>query len=132
MKLSFSLNSKKPAASAQTAAAPKPALKPAAVSAFGDDEPEPTEDADQPAQSTKPRGDVNRLLAAKSASAAQTKAEKKRMAQELRVDRTVFQYDEVYDAMKDSEVKAKEAKDEDKERKASNSLTYRVQSLTDT
>ncbi|EJD53000.1 hypothetical protein AURDEDRAFT_142078 [Auricularia subglabra TFB-10046 SS5] len=115
MKLSFSLNAKKPA----TGTAP-PRKPPTAFGGFNDgaDEGDGDPDAGVANVAKKARGDVNRLLAAQSASAKLTKAEKKKIAAELKVDNTVFQYDEVYDAMKDSEARAKARKeDEEKERK---------------
>ncbi|KZV90243.1 hypothetical protein EXIGLDRAFT_617184 [Exidia glandulosa HHB12029] len=109
MKLSFSLNAKKPNNSPAIGAT-KPPPK---FGAFNDDNDDDQQDAPLVKEASKARGDVNRLLAAKSAAAAQTKAEKKRLAAELKVDKTVFQYDEVYDAMKTSEIKAKARKDEE-------------------
>lgn len=91
MKLSFSLA--KPAASS---------LKPPTAFASLDDD-----DGDGTVPDTK------HAAANKSLLAQTSKAAKKRIDQELKVDPTVYQYDEVWEKMQDVKLKQKEAKEAD-------------------
>ncbi|KAH7914691.1 coiled-coil domain-containing protein 55-domain containing protein [Hygrophoropsis aurantiaca] len=108
MKLSFSLGNKntKPVGAA-------PPLKPPTVfSSFDDDEPV---DA-APTLSGNKIATVNKQLLAKNVESS--KAARKRMEQEMTVDSTVYQYDEVWDKMQEVKSRQKEAKEVDaKQRK---------------
>jgi coiled-coil domain-containing protein 55 len=105
MKLSFSLKAKPVGAA--------PPLKPAAPFASLDDD---TVDA-APTASSSSRTEVNKRLAVQSSSAT-SKATRKRLEEEKKVDQTVFEYDEVYDLMKQAEQRSKEKRDvEAQERK---------------
>ncbi len=113
MKVSFSLKGKAPAKPAGEA----PALKrPAAFASLDDDE--PMDAAPTASGSDKSKVAANKQFIAQSVE--MSKAAKKRLEQEKRVDSTVFQYDEVWDKMQEAKVKQKEAKEVDsKERKVS-------------
>lgn len=116
-KLSFSFSSKPKAAPLGAAPALK---KPAAFGDLGDDD-EPIDAA--LTSSSSARADVNKRLAAQGASTstaggALSRTAKKKLQQEIAVDPTVYEYDEVYDRMKEAEVRAKAIKeDEAAERK---------------
>ena len=107
MKLSFSLNKPKP-----SAAAPAPSLKrPAAFGSAEDDEPidaAPTSSADSRSHDGVA---ANKKLLAQNVGASKTL--KKRMEAEMRVDATVFEYDEVWDRMQEVKQRQKEAKEHD-------------------
>jgi len=107
MKLSFSLKAK-PVGDA-------PPLKPPTkFGAFDEDE---NADIAVTAASSK-SGDVNKRLAAMNSHVATSKATQKMIQQQMKLDQTVYQYDEVYDRMKEAEAKAKARKeDAAKERK---------------
>ena len=83
-----------------------------------------------PTASTSSALDVNRRLAAQNVSTSTSggslsRAAKKKMQQELAVDPSVYQYDEVFDRMKEAQRKAKAAKEEETaERKASTLIEY--------
>ena len=107
MKLSFSLN--KPKASA---AAPASSLKrPAAFGSTEDDEPidaAPTSSGDLRSHDGVA---ANKKLLAQNVGASKTL--KKRMEAEMKVDATVFEYDEVWDRMQEVRQRQKEAKEHD-------------------
>lgn len=111
MKLSFSLaNSKSKANPVGTA----PSLKRPAAFASLDDE--TTEDAAPTASSSKAKGSTNQQLIAQNVE--MSKAQRKKMEAEKKVDATVFQYDEVWENIQDARLRQKEAKEaESKERK---------------
>ncbi|KAH7926314.1 hypothetical protein BV22DRAFT_1009366 [Leucogyrophana mollusca] len=108
MKLSFSLANKNPK---PVGAAPS-LKRPAAFSSLEDDEPV---DA-APTLSESKAVAVNKKLLAQNVESS--KAAKKRMEQEMQVDSTVYQYDEVWDRMQEVKLRQKEAKEVDaKQRK---------------
>jgi hypothetical protein len=111
MKVSFSLAGKaKPKPSAGSA----PPLK--QPTAFASLEDEPIDAA--PTASTSKTVDANKQLAAQSAG--MSKQLKKRIEAEMKVDETVFEYDEVWDKMQEAKQRQKEKKEiEAKERKVS-------------
>ncbi|KAG1875235.1 coiled-coil domain-containing protein 55-domain containing protein, partial [Suillus tomentosus] len=107
MKLSFSL----PKTAKPVGAAP-PLKKPAAFASLGDDDPV---DA-APTLSDNKGAAANKKLLAQNVESS--KAARKRMEQEMKVDATVYQYDEVWDRMQEVKLKQKEAKEVDsKQRK---------------
>jgi coiled-coil domain-containing protein 55 len=108
MKVSFSLTNSKP-----SPVGVAPSLKrPAAFASVDDEEPvDPalTSSADRKAASNK------KLLAQ---NAQLSRAMLKRMDAEKKVDKTVFEYDEVWDKIQEVKLRQKEAKEaENKERK---------------
>ncbi|KAI0709331.1 coiled-coil domain-containing protein 55-domain containing protein [Earliella scabrosa] len=111
MKVSFSLKGKatKPVGEA-------PSLKrTAAFAALDDDEPV---DAAPTASASGDKGKVaaNKQFIAQSVQLS--KAAKKKLEEEKKVDSTVFEYDEVWDKMQEAKLRQKEAKEADaKERK---------------
>ncbi|KAJ6630834.1 Ccdc55 protein [Mycena sp. CBHHK59/15] len=109
MKLSFSLA--KPKA---TPAANPPSLKRPAVFASGDND-EPIDAA--PTSSSADKGTAaNKKLLAQNVQTSKTM--QKRMEAEMRVDKTVYEYDEVWDKMQEAKQRQKEAKEmESKDRK---------------
>ena len=115
MKVSFSLGKAK--ATKPVGAAPS-LKKPAAFASAEDEEPV---DASPVADDAK--ASVNKQLVAQDAG--MSKAAKKRMEEEQRVDATVFEYDEVWDKMQETKLRQKLAKEADaKERKVSRSHLY--------
>lgn len=114
MKVSFSLASKaKPVGTAP------PFRQPAVFAAADDDEPI---DA-APTASSSSYVDANKRLAAQTA--AVSKAQRLRMEQEMKVDNTVYEYDEVWDKMQEAKQRQKEAKEvEAKVRKVRSLSTY--------
>ncbi|OJA10571.1 hypothetical protein AZE42_03143 [Rhizopogon vesiculosus] len=109
MKLSFSLPNK----AAKPVGAAPPLKKPAAFSSFGDDD----DHVDAaPTLSDNKSAAANKKLLAQNIESS--KAVRKRMEEEMKVDSTVYQYDEVWDRMQEVKVKQKEAKEVDsKQRK---------------
>ena len=111
MKVSFSLKGKatKPVGEA-------PSLKrTAAFAALDDDEPV---DAAPTASASGDKGKVaaNKQFIAQSVQLS--KAAKKKLEEEKKVDSTVFEYDEVWDKMQEAKLRQKEVKEaESKERK---------------
>ncbi|TBU35887.1 coiled-coil domain-containing protein 55-domain containing protein [Dichomitus squalens] len=110
MKVSFSLKGKatpKPVGEA-------PSLKrTAAFAALDDDEPV---DAAPTATGGKSKVAANKQFIAQSVE--MSKAMKKKLEEEKKVDSTVFEYDEVWDKMQEAKLRQKEAKEADsKERK---------------
>ena len=107
MKLSFSLNKPKQPP-------PQPSLKPPTAFAAADDD-EPI-DAAPTLSSNDNNVAANKKLLAQNVGSS--KAMKKRMEAELKVDATVYEYDEVWDKMQETKAKQKEQKEADsKERK---------------
>ncbi|KAL4265327.1 NSRP1 family protein [Pleurotus pulmonarius] len=104
MKVSFSLNKSKPAPKADP-----PSLKRSAVFASLDDD-EPV-DAAPTASSSNPNVAPNKQLIAFGAGSS--KATRKRMETEKKVDATVYEYDEIWDKMQEAKQKQKEAKEID-------------------
>jgi len=94
--------------------APAPILKqPVAFGSLDDDEPL---DAAPTAISSRRDVDANKRLAAQAlssaaGSAAMSRALKKRIAEEKKVDATVYEYDEVYDRMQEAKQRQKEEKE---------------------
>lgn len=116
MKLSFALNSSKKAGPSKAAPSASSLRKPAAFAALEDDEPL---DA-APTASSSNALDVNRRLAAQNVTTSTfggslSRAQKQKLAKEKEVDPTVFEYDEVYDQMKEAQIKAKQVKEDDPE-----------------
>ncbi|KZT67741.1 hypothetical protein DAEQUDRAFT_745990 [Daedalea quercina L-15889] len=111
MKVSFSLaNSKIKAAKP---VGETPSLKRTAAFASLDDD-EPVDAA--PTASDNSKVTVNKKLVAQNVEMSKTT--KKRIEEEMKVDSSVFQYDEVWDKMQEVKLKQKEAKEADaKERK---------------
>ena len=97
-KLSFSLKAKPKAANV----APPPKTTPAAFGALEDD-----------VQESVPLAMNSKKPVAQHTTTS--RALKKKMEEEKMVDQTVFEYDEVWDRMKDAEKKAKAAKEANKE-----------------
>jgi hypothetical protein len=113
MKLSFSLTSKKPVGDA-------PSLKRPAAFTLADDENAIDAAAASPADRTAA---PNAKLLAQNVGSS--KAMKKRMAAEKKIDETVYEYDEVWEKMQEAKLKQKEAKEADaKERKVCPDWVY--------
>ena len=108
MKVSFSLSNK----NTKPLGVAPPLAKPAAFSSLDDED---TRDVVPVASSSK-NALVNKThLADKVAS---SKATQKRMEQEMKIDATVYEYDEVWDRMQEVKQRQKEAKEADgKQRK---------------
>lgn len=112
MKVSFSLNKTK-----ATTAAPSASLKPtAAFASFDDDEPLDAAPTASGSGTGALRTDVNKKLAAQS-SGHLSKTLRKRLEEELKVDQTVFEYDEVYDKIQEAKQRQKEKKEVDSQQK---------------
>ena len=112
MKVSFSLKGKaaKPVGEA-------PSLKRTAAFAALDDD-EPVDAAPTATGGGKGKAAANKQFVAQSVE--MSKAAKRRLEEERRVDATVFEYDEVWDKMQEAKARQKEAKEADaKERKVS-------------
>lgn len=104
MKLSFAL----PKSTAKSVGATAPVPKPAAFSALDDDE----------SVATTPPMLYDARSRKKMVAEVSTKSMKKRMEEEQKVDKTVYEYDEVWDKMQEAKQRQKEAKEQDaKERK---------------
>lgn len=113
MKVSFSLKGKAAAKPAGDA----PSLKRTAAFASLDDD-EPVDAAPTATGDNKGKVAANKQFIAQSVE--MSKAAKKRLEAEKKVDATVFEYDEIYDKMQEAKLKQKEAKEADaKERKVS-------------
>ncbi|KAJ7219308.1 coiled-coil domain-containing protein 55-domain containing protein [Mycena pura] len=111
MKLSFALALNKPKAAQDP---PAPSLKRPAAFALGED--------DDPIDAAPTALSLDRGTAANKKLLAQnvltSRAMQKRMAAEKKVDATVYEYDEVWDKMREAKARQKEAKElESKERK---------------
>ncbi|KAG8683109.1 hypothetical protein FRC08_014524 [Ceratobasidium sp. 394] len=104
-KLSFSLGKPKP----KETAAPLGTAPPLTRVAFDDDEPVASTSTTGTG-SARRRNDMTNM-----AAAAVSRKERRRMDAELKVDNTVFQYDEVWDGMKLAEAKAKAQKEDNPE-----------------
>lgn len=110
MKLSFSLGKKQPEA-------PAPSLKrTAAFASLDDDEPM---DAAATSTSDSKAAPNKRLLAQNVGS---SRAARKRLEEQKRVDATVYEYDEVWDKMQEAKQKQKEAKEVDSQERKVRSL----------
>ncbi|KAF9246490.1 coiled-coil domain-containing protein 55-domain containing protein [Melanogaster broomeanus] len=108
MKLSFSLANK----NAKPVGAAPPLKKPAAFSSLDDDDPI---DASPTASSSRDVAANKKLLAHNVES---SKAVRKRMEQEMKVDDTVYQYDEIWERMQEVKQRQKLSKEVDaKQRK---------------
>lgn len=111
MKVSFSLASSKNKTAKPVGNAPS-LKRPAVFASLNDDEP-------LDASSTTAEGsnvNANKQLVAQGVQ--MSKAMRKRMEEEKKVDATVFEYDEVWDKMQDAKQRQKETKESDaKERK---------------
>ncbi|KII88469.1 hypothetical protein PLICRDRAFT_111226 [Plicaturopsis crispa FD-325 SS-3] len=108
MKLSFAL----PKNNTKAVGTAPPLKKSAVFSSLDDDEPV---DAAPTSTDLKAAGANKKLVAQ---NAVMSKAMKKRMEEEKKVDQTVYEYDEVWDKMQESKLRQKEAKEIDaKERK---------------
>ncbi|OCH94979.1 hypothetical protein OBBRIDRAFT_721398 [Obba rivulosa] len=106
MKVSFSLANSK--AKAAKPVGDAPSLKRSAAFASLDDD-EPVDAA--PTSSHDSSVEVNKKLLAQKVE--MSKAMKKRMEEEMKVDSTVFEYDEVWDKMQEAKQRQKEAKEVD-------------------
>ncbi|KAF7793135.1 hypothetical protein EIP86_004244 [Pleurotus ostreatoroseus] len=112
MKVSFSLANAKAKAAAKPVNDAPSLKRPVAFASLEDDEPI---DA-APTAGSSSKASVNRQLVAQNVELS--KAMKKRMEEEKKVDSTVFEYDEVWDKMQEAKAKQKEQKEADsKERK---------------
>jgi coiled-coil domain-containing protein 55 len=106
MKVSFALNKSKPA----TSAPPSTLAKPTAFSAADDDEP-----------ATEPLTLGGKGKKGSDRPPVISKQAKKRMAAEMELDSSVYEYDEVWDNMQQVKQKQKELKERDsQERKVCN------------
>ena len=109
MKLSFSLKSSKKAGS--SVSAPASSLsKPLTFGSLEDDE----------APDATLSLDLNRQLASRNISTSTfggslSRTQKQKLEKEKQADPTVFEYDEVYDQMKEAQLRAKQAKEDDPE-----------------
>ncbi|KZT09444.1 uncharacterized protein LAESUDRAFT_646838 [Laetiporus sulphureus 93-53] len=111
MKVSFSLAKSK--AKAAKPVGDAPSLKRSAAFASLDDD-EPVDAAPTASQSSKT--ELNKKLVAQKVEISKTT--KKRMEEEMKIDATVFEYDEVWDRMQEAKQRQKEAKETDvKQRK---------------
>lgn len=114
MKVSFSLTSK---AKTQPVGNAPPSLKRSAAFASLDDD-EPIDAAPTASSSTGKTASANKQILAQNV--AMSKAMKKKMEEEQKIDATVFEYDEVWDKIQDAKARQKNAKEADaKERKVS-------------
>ena len=130
MKVSFSLANAKAKTKAANTVGDAPALKkPVAFASLEDDEPV---DAAVTAGSSS-RGSANKRIVAQNVE--MSKAMKKKLEEEKKVDATVFEYDEVWDKMQETKARQKEAKEADsKERKVrglASSLVVCILTLSD-
>ena len=112
MKVSFSLaNSKTKAAAKPVGDAPS-LKRPITFASLEDDEPMVA----APTAGSSSKAPVNKQLVAQNVE--MSKATKRKLEEEKKVDATVFEYDEVYDKMQEAKLRQKEAKAvEAKERK---------------
>lgn len=128
MKLSFALGASKKAGPSTSSKPPSTLKKPAAFGADDDENENDTLDAAPTASSSNASLDVNRRLVAQNMSMSTfggslSRAQKEKLKKEKEVDPTVYEYDEVYDKMKEAQAKVKAIKEDDPEaRKVSNSL----------
>lgn len=108
MKVSFSLSNK----NTKPLGVAPPLAKPAAFSSLDDED---TRDVVPIASSSKDAV-VNKTLLADNV--ASSKAARKRMEQEMKIDASVYEYDEVWDRMQEVKQRQKEVKEADgKQRK---------------
>ncbi|KAI0703627.1 coiled-coil domain-containing protein 55-domain containing protein [Cytidiella melzeri] len=116
MKVSFSL-AKSKAAAASKPVGDAPSFKiPVAFASLEDDEPVDAAATASSSSSTKASAPVNKQLIAQNVG--MSKALKRKIEEEKKVDATVFEYDEVWDKMQEAKLRQKTAKEADsKERK---------------
>lgn len=88
------------------APAPKPAV------AFGDDD-DDEQDEQPKASSSRDTGAGNKALIAKSAAASLSRQARKLQEEALKIDQSVFDYDEVWDGMQSAREATKQAKQEE-------------------
>jgi coiled-coil domain-containing protein 55 len=110
MKLSISLAGAKPKPT-PTGTAP-PLARPAAFGALEDDAAD-TADAAPTAGSSRGGVAANKAHLAHAVGTSASRAQRKRMDAERRVDASVFEYDEVYDSMQAAKERSKAAKEVD-------------------
>ncbi len=116
MKVSFSLANSKAKAAKPVGEAPT-LKRPVTFASLEDDDPV---DAATTAGSSK--APANKQLVAQNMEMSKTT--KKRIEQEMKVDATVFEYDEVWDKMQEAKLRQKEVKEVDaKERKVRDSVS---------
>jgi hypothetical protein len=120
MKVSFSLSkTSKPSLQQQQ---PLSLKKPAVFSALEDDIPGSEASVHESAKL-----DVNKRLAAQNVYAEASKATRKKIAAEMEVDATVYEYDEVWDKMQEAKSRQEKQKEVDaKERKVRLSISLSV------
>jgi coiled-coil domain-containing protein 55 len=119
-KLSFSLGKPKPKEAAAAPIGTAPSLTRVALD--DDAEPVASTSAAAGAGSARRKNDMTNL-----AAAAVSRKAKRRMDAELKVDKTVFQYDEVWDGMKTAEAKSKALKEDNPEdRKVRSQLAVKL------
>lgn len=107
MKLSFSLSNK----NTKPLGVTPPLAKPAAFSSLDDED---TRDV-VPVTSSSKDAHANKSLL--SRNVLSSKAAQKRMEQEMKLDATVYQYDEVWDKMQEAKQRQKEAQEADAKRR---------------
>lgn len=88
-------------------AAPRPAV------AFGDDDDEEEGDEQPKASSSRETGAGNKALIAKSAAKSLSRQARKLQEEALKIDQSVFDYDEVWDGMQSAREAAKQVKQEE-------------------
>lgn len=111
MKVSFSLANSKAKAAKPVGDAPS-LKRPITFSSLEDDE--PVDGA--PTAGSSSKAPVNKQLIAQNVE--MSKATKRKLEEEKKVDATVFEYDEVWDKMQEAKLRQKETKEvETKERK---------------
>ena len=117
MKVSFSLASSKASKPAKSVGEAPSLKRPITFASLEDDEPV---DAAATASSSS-NAPVNKQLIAQNVQ--MSKAMKRQLEEEKKVDSTVFEYDEVWDKMQEAKQRQKEVKEiESRERKVSNAL----------
>jgi coiled-coil domain-containing protein 55 len=106
MKLSFAL----PSTKSQPVGAAPSLKRPAAFSSL--DEEEPIDAAPTLSDDRKVAATANKQLLAHNVG-SMSKAMRKRIEEEKKVDETVYEYDEVWDKMQEAKLRQKEAKEVD-------------------
>lgn len=132
MKLSFAL----PKAKTSTTPGSSLLKRPAALTSLEDDDPYQADDKTEDAAPTFGTGGPKSNIAANKrfkANAVQTsstmsRTTRKKLEEQEKLDKTIFEYDEVYEVMKLAETKAKEAKEvEGREKKVRQHFESRIQ-----
>ena len=120
-KLSFAFGKPKP----KENTSPAPSLrKPVAFGSLDDDDPLDAAPTTSNAWSSK-RHQTGRNIPASTSDGSLSRAAKKKMEKELSVDSTVYEYDEVYDQMKEAQARVKSAKAaEGAERKVGTTMSH--------